>query len=399
MNQRYETCIIGGGAAGLAAAASIDRRIRTCILEKNEILGRKILATGGGRCNLTNAGCGGVGATLGFFASHGLETICDDEGRYYPYSGCAADVVKVLEDAVREKECHVLTECAVESVEWTGCRLMETAGAGGSTATADAGKPAGNAGEEIADPGSDSFVIRTAKGDVIQAKTVLLASGGKAAPQFGTVGDGYRLARSLGHQVSRLYPILTGIECGDLTELHGIRARGRVTLMKDEREIAGETGEIQFLKDGLSGICVFNLTPYIHTEDSEKPAEAFARYRLVLDLAPDFTQEQIDARDSTFGILNERLSARIGKDQIKGWSLPVLGIKGWKNAQCTAGGVCLDEIDMMSMESKLVPGLYFAGEILNIQGPCGGYNLQNAWETGMRAAAAINKVLAPEGNR
>ena len=83
MNQRYDVCIIGGGAAGLAAAASIDRRIRTCIIEKNQILGRKILATGGGRCNLTNAGCEGVSATLDFFALQGLETYCDEEGRYY----------------------------------------------------------------------------------------------------------------------------------------------------------------------------------------------------------------------------------------------------------------------------------------------------------------------------
>lgn len=358
MNQRFDVCIIGGGAAALAAAASLDRRVSACILEKNQILGRKILATGGGRCNLTNAGCQGFPATLDFFASYGLETICDSEGRYYPYSGCASDVVRVLETAVRSGNCTVLTETAAEAVERNAS--------------------------------GEGFRIRTSD-DTIDADMILLAAGGKAAPKFGTTGDGYRLAKQLGHHVTRLYPILTGIECGDFRDLKGIRARGKVTLLEDGQVRAEETGEIQFTQDGLSGICVFNLTPQIHAREGEPPAEAMKRYRLSVDLAPDFTQEQIDARESSFGILNERLSARVSKEQIKDWKLPVLGIKGWNHAQCTAGGVCIEEVDMDTMESRLVPGLYFAGEILDIQGPCGGYNLQNAWETGIRAAKAISR--------
>ncbi len=366
MNQRYDVCIIGGGAAGLAAAASIDRKIRTCILEKNQILGRKLLATGGGRCNLTNAGCGGHAATLDFFALHGLETVCDDEGRYFPYSGCASDVVRVLEQAAAENGCDVLTDCEVTGIAKSS---------GGFAVHAKAGRT----------------VEQAARAPLeIEAGAVLITTGGKAAPQFGTTGDGYRLAKSLGHKVSRLYPILTGIECGDFGDLKGIRARGQVSLRKDGQEIASERGEIQFTRDGISGICVFNLTPYIAAEKGESPAEAFARYELVLDLAPDFTPEQIARRSSSFGILNERLSCRVGLEEIKSWRLPVLGIKGWKDAQCTAGGILAEEIDFDTMESLFVPGLYFAGEILDVQGPCGGYNLQNAWETGRKAAAAIN---------
>ena len=367
MNQSYDVCIIGGGAAGLAAAASIDSRFSTCILEKNEILGRKILATGGGRCNLTNAGCRELSATLDFFALLGLETRRDSEGRYYPYSGCASDVVRTLETAVRSRNCAVMTGCQVSeiSADKEGFEVRYTCGTG---------KPSEG---------------------MIRAGRVLLTTGGKAGPQFGTTGDGYRLARALGHQVSRLYPILTGIECGDFKDLKGIRARGTVTLIKDGRKLADETGEIQFTRDGISGICVFNLTPLIRAGEGEKPEDAFRRYELALDLAPDFTQEETAARQSSFGILTERLAERVPPDMIKDWRLPVLGIKGWRDAQCTAGGVTLDSIDMESMESKLVPGLYFAGEILDIQGPCGGYNLQNAWETGMRAAAAINRQKDP----
>ena len=245
MNQRFDVCIIGGGAAALAAAASLDRRVSACILEKNQILGRKILATGGGRCNLTNAGCQGFPATLDFFASYGLETICDSEGRYYPYSGCASEVVRVLETAVRSGNCTVLTETAAEAVERNAS--------------------------------GEGFRIRTS-GSTIEAGMILLAAGGKAAPKFGTTGDGYRLAKQLGHHVTRLYPILTGIECGDFRDLKGIRARGKVTLLEDGQVRAEETGEIQFTQDGLSGICVFNLTPQIHAREGEPPAEAMKRY-------------------------------------------------------------------------------------------------------------------------
>lgn len=392
MNQRYDVCIIGGGAAGLAAAASIDRRIRVCIVEKNEILGRKILATGGGRCNLTNAACEGADATLDFFALHGLASVCDSEGRYYPYSGCASDVVQVLETAARENGCHVLTGRTVDAVEAAaeGGRFLirvRTKGAEGRGKFRTAEKAA-NAGRSRTADSGDVF-------ETIEADTVILAAGGKAAPQFGTAGDSYRLARMLGHHVSRLYPILTAVTCGDLQDLKGIRARATVRLRKDGEVLAEESGEVQFLRDGLSGICVFNLTPLIRAEEGETPEEAFRRYRLELDLAPDFSQEQIEERiaagQSSFGILNARLAERVGLDAIKGWSLPVLGIKGWKYAQCTGGGIPLSEVDPASCESLLTPGLYLTGETLDIQGPCGGYNLQNAWETGIRAAKAISR--------
>lgn len=355
----YDVCIIGGGAAGLMAAASLHKDIDACLLEKNKIPGRKIMATGGGRCNITNAACENVDLTLDFFKSRGMELHCDDEGRYFPYSNQASDVVRLLTEAVSERSVHVITDAAAESVVLR----------------------------------DGKFNISYGKDKRICCNNVILAAGGKAAPQFGTTGDGYTMARSLGHGIEKVYPILSAVECGDFKDIKGARARGRVGLYKDGRLISEETGEIQFTADGISGICVFNLTPYIKAADGEDFRAALKRFVLHVDLAPDFTAEQMAKRSSSFGILSDKLASRVEIGKIKDWQLPVLGVKGWKNAQCTAGGIRLDEIDMNTMESKLTPGLYFAGEIIDRQGPCGGYNLQNAWETGIKAARALNDKL------
>jgi hypothetical protein len=363
----YDLCIIGGGASGLAAAASLDCKIKACILEKNKILGRKILATGGGRCNITNSNCSGSSMSLDFFRLLGLETYCDDEGRYYPYSNQASDVVTVLTKAIQEKgNVDVLTEFSATKVVASG--------------SSDGHSPADDR----------LFLVSDGKNQ-IAAKKLLLAMGGKAGPNFGTTGDGYTIARSFGHTVNKVYPILTGIQCNMPGNLSGIRAKGTVRLYKDNIEIGCETGEIQFRKDGLSGICVMNLSSLIVSEDGENFQDAIKRYRLLLDLAPDFSSVQLADRDSTFGILSEKLAQYVPLGSIKGFPLTVTGVNGWKEAQCTGGGVPLEEVDMSTMESKVVPGLYIAGEMLDYHGPCGGYNLQHAWETGLKAAAHINE--------
>ena len=376
---KYDLVIAGGGAAGLAAAASfIEEQNRDgegepakiCILEKNDALGRKINATGGGRCNLTNQACPGREETLAFFRRMGIETWQDSEGRYYPYTNKASDVSKALVDAV-SSSADIKCGFTVKVIS----RIQPDDGSEGC------------------------FMITGMQGSAMEmvfADKVLMAMGGKAGPQFGTTGDGYTIARTLGHTVTRVFPILTGIECQaegvDFASLKGVRAKGTVILTKDGKPIVRDTGEIQFTEDGISGICVFNLTPHIKAEKGERFDDALRRFSIILDLAPDFTEEQIASRERVFGILTEKLAAVFDKAdaaRIKHWELTITGIKGWRDAQATFGGVALDEIDMDTMESRLVPGLYFAGEIIDAQGPCGGFNLQNAWETGMKAARGI----------
>ena len=359
--RNYDICIIGGGASGLAAAATLSSHFDTVLLEKNRILGRKIMATGGGRCNITNTACAHCDLTLEFFKSLGMELYHDSEGRYYPYSNQARDVVRVLEDAAEKKGVEVILESGVTKIQKK----------------------------------SEGFRIVAGKSS-FSAKTVILACGGKAAPALGTTGDGYGLARSLGHETTTIYPILTGIECGDLKDLKGVRARGTVRLFREEKLLAEETGEIQFTEDGISGICVMNLTMYITAEKGMPVRKSLQRYHLELDLAPDFSQAEMQQRATSFGILSYALSRRVSLEKIKGWKLPVCGVKGWKNAQCTAGGIRLDEVDLATMESRLVPGLYLTGELLDIQGKCGGFNLQNAWETGIRAAEHLNAIAKIE---
>lgn len=357
--EKYDVCILGGGASGLAAAASLDENLKICLLEKNKILGRKIMATGGGRCNITNRGCRYRDLTLDFFKSMGIEAYCDQEGRYYPYSNQASDVVKALEARVKDKRISVYTEFNASGVS----------------------------GEK-----GDFFISGGEK--TVAASKLVLAAGGKSAPFMGSTGDGYIFARKLGHEIKKLYPVLTPLECGDFEDIKGVRAKGGVSLYRDGKLVDREEGEIQFTEDGISGICVMNLTLNIKAEEGENIAEALKRYALELDLAPDFTEEEIGKRSSSFGILTEKLSKRVSLEEIKGWRLPVLGVKGWKNAQCTAGGVNLEEVDCRTMESKLVGGLYIVGEVLDFQQKCGGFNLQNAWETGIKAAEHINRTLA-----
>ncbi len=391
-----DLCIVGGGASAMAAAitaAGENPKMSICVLEKKDSLGKKLAATGNGKCNLSNMACHNASGTLEFFSSIGILTRSDEQGRIYPYSQQARDVVRSLELQIKEHSIQVKTSSPVQEIK----------------------------------PVCDGFSV-IFRGGRLNAKNVLLATGGKAAPQFGTSGDGYVMAKKLGHTVTRLAPALTGIETAeDIAELKGVRVKGCAFLQKDGQLLRKETGEIQFTEDSISGICIFNLSRLLRLREGESFAEGMSRFQLSLDFLPEWESveviELLKGRCKILGMKTEELllsivpkplalrllrevgietgleaaeltGERIGRlgAYLKGWKLSVKGTRGWKTAQCTAGGIALEEIHLPAMESKLVPGLYFSGEIIDFDGPCGGFNLQNAWETGIRAGKAVAHV-------
>lgn len=387
-----DICIIGAGAAGLAAAVTAAReesKKHIVVLEKKDTPGKKLAATGNGKCNLTNQHCQGAAEVLLFFDTIGIFTRTDEEGRVYPYCSQARDVVCALVQAAESEGVDIKTGCTVESVEKIdrGFRIFTNSG-------------------------------------TIESEKVLIASGGKAAPQFGTSGDGYVIARAMGHTVNRLAPVLTGIEIVEnLKKLKGIRIKALVKLLKDGNVIRQEFGEVQFNEDSISGICIMNLSRFIKLEKEESFSSGIRRFSLSLDLIPEMDQIQLqkflerrmnmnlkNSEDLLISMVPDQMRKHIIQQYgvnlenlqnnklcelakgLKSWQLSVKGTRGWRHAQCTSGGVILDEIDMNTMMSKLHEGLYFAGEVLDYDGPCGGYNLQNAWETGIKAGRAMADV-------
>lgn len=383
--------VIGGGPSGMIAAISAAKQgAKTVrIIEKNDILGRKLLATGNGRCNLTNLNCEDAIETICFFADLGLLTRVEDEGRVYPYSEQAASVQGILSDALRHFDAEILCGREVESIE-----------------RKDTG-----------------FKILIKGYDAVKTDSLIIASGGKAGPQYGSTGDGYRWAKALGHTIIRPMPSLVRLvsESSYFHLLKGIRAKGSTELIRMNKVVDRETGEIQFTEDGLSGICIFNLSRHYEKGDMIR-----------IDLFPDYDKEALkellikrmktlgdrNIRELLNGLLNrkmipvildgngldgERRAETLNQEEIlktvnflKEWNISITGTRGWKEAQVTSGGIDLAEIDSVTMESKLVRGLYFAGELIDVDEKCGGYNLQWAWSSGIKAgkyaAAAIGEL-------
>lgn len=251
-------------------------------------------------------------------------------------------------------------------------------------------------------------------------KKLLIAMGGKSYSAFGTTGDGYGIARRLGHSVTRLAPSLVPV-CvdADLGGLAGVRTKAKVSLYHKGVFVAEETGEIQFNKDCISGICIMNLSRLLMLDGTKPFNEAFAEYELRMDLVPEYSCEQLiqlllrkPQHQMLQTLVRKKLAAELLRcaasapasaqasaasaaapfdvkrvaELLKDFRFTVSGTKGWNDAQVTRGGVVMDEIDEKTMESKILRGLYFAGEVLNYDGPCGGWNLHFAWQTGLKAA-------------
>ena len=423
INKYFDICIIGGGAAGMVAGIAAARKnpsLSVVIVEKMEAVGKKVAAAGNGRCNLSNIKAPEWEKTSAFFSSCGLLTRIDSEGRVYPHSEDGRDVANCLESEAKSLGVEIMTRRQVSAVERASNKDGETE----FRVTAVFNKP--KAHHSTAE---DADII-------ITAKKLLVATGGKSKPKLGTSGDGFTIAKALGHTVNRLIPILTGVETEEDVEtlgLSGIREKCAVSLYKDGDMVFSDKGEIQFADYGVSGIVVFDMTRFMDLEEGDK--EGFKKYSIEVDFLPDFDdntlaqmiKERMPAAGAGAGegasagadagagastiaggccetLLCSWVKAPIAKaildaarteeeilNGLKRFALHPKNLKGWDMAQVTRGGIPLGEIDEATGESKLVPNLYFAGEIVDKDFQCGGFNLQHAWTTGIRAGEAMAK--------
>ena len=389
VTHQFDLVIAGGGAAGLAAAVQAGLLLkdssaaclpRVALIEKKEVPGKKLSATGNGRCNLSNEACTEREEVDSFFDCLGLLTRTDEAGRMYPYSEEAGEVSALLTETARDLNVEIMTSCQITRVV-----------------------PAAEGGFILVTEGKEgTFGIRCSK--------LLIAMGGKSYSAFGTTGDGYSIARKLGHTVTRLAPSLVPVEVKeDLAPLAGVRAKAKVSLLHCGNLVAEEEGEVQFNKDSLSGICIMNLSRLLVLNPEKSFEEAFAEYELCLDLVPEHGTEEVKAvlgrkpEDQMLrGLVRKKLAGYIlerteGTETaaalLKDLRFTVTGPKGWNDAQVTRGGVVLDEVNPETMESKILPGLYFAGEILDYDGPCGGWNLHFAWQTGLKAGRSMAEAV------
>jgi predicted Rossmann fold flavoprotein len=373
--RKTEICIIGGGASGMAAAVTSARIIggeNICVLEKLDEPGHKILATGNGRCNLTNTACSHADETRQFFRELGVFSREEEDGRVYPWCGDARAVQQALIQELKRLNVQVI--CGAEVTK--------------------------------AEAQEDRFLV-SYQGGKISARQLLLACGGKAGPKMGTTGDGAKLARRLTLDVTPLAPALTAMEVyEDVRKLKGVRARAAVTLFYQGKKIAEEDGEVQFTAYGISGICVFNLSRKMLLPPGKKLRGGFDDYLVEIDLAgnlpfrnSDFQHMEKDSLLPLSSVVRKPLAEEIYRQAegnpdrcahlLRHFTLHPKGLKGWDMAQVTRGGIVMSALNPATMEAFSVPGLYASGEIQDWDGPCGGFNLQHAWETGILAGRAM----------
>ena len=397
--------IIGGGAAGMAAAlaAAEDKNCSVVLMERQARLGKKLSATGNGRCNLSNlhASEGGYNGddphfheyalsqfppeeTLEWFSGLGLYTVAEPSGKIYPYSDQANSVVDVLRFSLEKENIEILTDFEVMKVKKTG----------------------------------DRFSV-TAKDRTLEFDRLIIACGGLAGTKLGGTMAGYKLLRSFGHKCTKLRPTLVQVKTswGGVSALKGVRANCHAAIYHDGRRQRQSVGEVQFTEFGLSGPVIYEI--------SRDACQGAGEWECTLDFLPDIPADRLrellsrrratglNAEDLCTGILHNRLGRVLVKEadirantpisaltdgQIadlvsltKGFTVTLTEPLGMDAAQVTAGGIVTSEFDPQTMESRLVPGLYACGEVLDVDGDCGGYNLQWAWSSGRLAGLCAGK--------
>ncbi len=386
----YDIIIVGAGASGLAAAISAkraDRKLNIAALDAMPRVGKKILATGNGRCNLSNLNADAdsytnpdfVSAALNefppekvieFFRSLGLLCVADGEGRVYPMSNTASSVLDALRSEAERLGVELICENHVDRIE------------------------------------KKNGIFTVGKR---VAKKIIICTGGCASPSQGSDGSGFELLKSLGHHITKVYPGLVQLTTKENTKpLKGVRVKANVSLRQGTKPIDSAKGEVLFTDYGLSGISIMDVSrsvkdgQYICSVDTLPKCEPNEAEKFLLSLDKEMPIENalsgmmpkalgryilkrtgVNSLTPLGGLVKNRIAEII--KTAKNLDFTVTGTMGFKNAQISVGGADVAEFNSKTMESKLVKGLFCAGEVLDTDGVCGGFNLQWAWASGLLA--------------
>ena len=409
---QYDIAIVGGGAAGLAAAVccakKLGGKIKIAVIEKEFKLGKKLLATGNGKCNMTNENMSAeyynfdsrefvkniiskynTDKIIAFWNSVGLLCKADSFGRVYPYSGQASAVLDVLMLNLEYYNVDVFCETNITSII----------------------------------PESNGYNIKAYKRE-FKAQKVILATGGKVQPSLGSNGFSYKFAADFGLKCTSVFPSLAPIPCNDkyLPVMKGVRTAATVSLKADEKIIHTEQGELQLNEKNISGICIFQLSRFANEYLALKTIDnvKYKKISIIADLMPEYTLNETEnllkkrrkqmptmkTEDLFTGIINKKIGLYLAKklninldkelynitddeieliaNTVKSCDFIPIDISGINAAQVTAGGIELSEIDK-NMQSIKYKNLYIIGEALNVDGLCGGYNLHWAFASGIIA--------------
>lgn len=395
---KTEIAVIGGGASGLMAAITAKKSGKeVIILERKDRILKKVLITGNGRCNITNVNANisnyfgkNISSvenilnrftpqdTMDFFNELGI--VCNEEnrGKVYPLSGQASSVVDALRFEAEKLGIKIETEFYVRKIEKDGFK----------------------------------FRIYSEDRKKIEAGRVIIAAGGQSYPELGSNGSGFELAKELGHSVTKLSPSIVQLktEKYQVKGLQGIKTDVAVTAYGDNKKICTYDGELLFTDYGISGNVVFNISfvmPLYKNVEFEIDFMEKFDYNELYEMLKERKRilSHLTMENYFNGMINKKLGQFLSKVSgieklskpvkdlndsdirklctvLKKYRVKILETTGFKNAQVTAGGVSLDEVNTETLESKIVKGLYFSGEVLDVYGECGGFNLQWAWASG-----------------
>lgn len=406
----WDVIIVGGGASGLASAIMLKRineSLKVLVLEKQSRVGKKLLATGNGTCNLSNKNVSPkyyhsnnkffpdfvlmsfpYSQAISFFESMGVQCISRENGRIYPLCENAGAVLDCIRNEAMERGVQIQIDTCVNSIQQK----------------------------------KDVFVIGTNQ-ETYQSKYVIISAGGNASPKLGGCRDGYTLLKSLGHSMIDTFPSIVQIktDVDYVKAVKGLRVDANVSI-----DNCCCSGEVLFTEYGLSGPAIMQISRIVGENELTKNKQLIA----CLDLLPDFTLENLEdelnlrtkrfpnrlLEDYLTGLVKKRIGQTILRSIgigpfnrscnsltskeiqqiakcLKNWEFKVLGTKGINDAQVTAGGIDTKDFNPVSLESNLKHGLYAIGEVLDVDGDCGGYNLHWAWASACAAATAIGKEL------